>query len=170
MVLATTSSAQSDPQGPPVLGAALVTDGVKSFWNTNGAVLSFGITQGANTGSATPSAGSTTYWPLWNIGPNNQAAYNSTVTANILTVATAFTNLYFVCSTPPGLLRTNTLELITNGLPTGFKSTIAGAVDTRGTNLTHAVLVLPGTEVGVRITTQGGSPATKFAWAVTCRQ
>src|ERR1041384_1827585 len=125
LVLPLCMNAQSDPQGPPVLGAALVTGRFKSFWNANGAVLSFGITQGANTGNNTPAAGSTTYWPLWNIGPNNQTVYSSTVTANIITVATAFTNLYFVCSVPPGSLHTNTLELMTNGLPTGLKTSVA---------------------------------------------
>ncbi len=158
------------PQGPPISGAYLTTDGIKSLWATNWQLGTFGITQGANTGGNQPSAGSTTFWPLWNIGGNNITTFDETRTANILTLDTTLTNLYFYCSVAAGATRSNILEVVTNGIPTNFKVATHGAVQMRATNKSDWITIQAGTTVGVRITTQGGSPSTRFCWALTCRQ
>ncbi len=159
---------------PPVLGSVYSTDGVTSYWadtNVLFAALFAGRAQttGSTTGGAAPSAGSTTYWPLWSVGAANTTVDTSATTRNILSENAVLTNLFLYCTFAPGLTRTHTVTMLTNGVSTTMTASISGLA-TKATNRSAYLVIQAGTEIGVSVLTAAGSPSTRFSWSVSLKQ
>jgi hypothetical protein len=101
-----------------------------------------------------------TYWMAPNNSFTNAAADASGVTRCTIPAAGTLANLYVTASANPGAVA-NTVTIMTNGVSTGITCTLNNV--TTGNDTTHAVAVLAGTEVGIKVVTLAGT-AVKWNW------
>lgn len=127
------------------------------------------IAGNGNTLNQTVAVNTTTFWPLLgNAAVTNQTSDLTIGTRNLITLPTILTNLYFYSSASPGSGKTTTLTILTNGVSTGMTCQLTAT--TKATNNTSSVMVGPGIEVGVSISTASASTAVKYSWAVNLLQ
>lgn len=119
----------------------------------------------SGTSGNTALAAATTYY----FQPQNSSATLPTTdvsagTRQMVTRTTVLTNLYVIQSAAAGSGKSYTYTVMTNGVASSMVATVTGAVATTANDLTHAVTIVPGVEVGVKVVTDSGATGAKVGW------
>jgi hypothetical protein len=104
------------------------------------------------------------------LAPNNSSATLLTTDAAgatrvPVTRATTLQNLFAVCNPTPGLTRTNTITVMTNGAASPLLLSFTGTNATALSNITDVVTIQAWDQIGVRITSSGTLIGSKISWA-----
>jgi hypothetical protein len=114
-------------------------------------------------GNTTLAAGTTYFFQPHNSSATLPTADASAGTRELVTKTTTLANLYVVQSAAPGVGKNYTYTIMTNGVATNIS--VASGNATTGNDTTHSVIVLAGTEVGIRVVTDAAATVAKASWA-----
>ncbi len=147
------------PINSPNAGDVLTATATGTIWSNN----TLRVWAGTSGGITVP-VGSPIYLP-----PNN--SLNSLPTSDTsassrvpVTRSTTLQNFFVVVNPAPGVSKTNTFTVMTNGVASALSVSIIGT-STVGNDAAHLIMIPAGTEIGIKIITSPGSVAGRAAWS-----